>query len=251
MKIMATSSSTSSSTSSGTGRRSSSGTVPNIRLQLSERDFGIIKNDILNMVPQNQNNFFMIQTTGKISGKLKPLDTTVITIEKRRELYFLKLKNGMKQKEYSILGNNCYINKLVQKICDRFSLNTITITFKLKKSEKNLELFFRYFYFNSLFQTFQNVVNNISEKMTTNVINKEKGVKRKQRNSLNNKQKRKNRELDKDSRQELQSHWDRELQTEFTEFIKCSTFLQRLLYIFYIVLRYKYIFVDTDIFYPI
>ena len=101
--------------------------------------------------------------------------------------------------------------------------------------------------FNSLFQTFQNVVNNISEKMTTNVINKEKGVKRKKRNSLPNKKKKEKRRSDKDSRQKLKSDWNRELQTEFTEFIKCSTFLQRLLYIFYIVLRYKYIFLNDSI----
>ena len=110
---MATSSSTSSSTSSGTGRRSSSDTVPYIRLELSERDFGIIKNDILNMVPENKNNFFMIPKIGGISGKEKLLDTNFITIEKieRDKLYFLILKHGWKQKKYSILGDNCYINK--------------------------------------------------------------------------------------------------------------------------------------------
>ena len=249
---MATSSSTSSSTSSGTGRRSSSGTVPYIRLELSETDFGIIKNDILNMVPENENNFFMIPKIGKISDKENFLDTNVIKIEKREKRegnnsYFLILKNGTKKKEYFILGDNCYIINLVDKICDKFSLDAIKITFKLTESKKNLELFPNYFYFNSLFQTFQNLVNNISKEMTTNIINKEKRVKRKQRNSLSKNQKKKKRESDKDSRHELQSEWDRELQTEFTEFIKCSTFLQRLLYIFYIVLRYKYTFLDDSI----
>ena len=242
---------TSSSTSSGTGRRSSLGTVPYITLELSETDFGIIKNDILSMVPENQNNFFLHQTIGGVSGKDKFLDTNVIKIEKRERnnSYFLILKNERNEKEYFILGDNCYIINLVDKICERFGLDAIKITFKLTESKKNLELIPNsfYFYFNSLFQTFQNLVNNISEEMTTNIINKERRVKHKQKSSLLKNQKKKKRKSDKDSREELQSEWDIELQTDFKEFIKCSTFLQRLLYILYNVLQYRYIFLDDSI----
>lgn len=147
-----TSYSTRSSSTSSSSRRSL--LTPLISLSLSGNDFESIKTDLLVMVQNNINkdNFFTHRHNS---------NTNRIIIEKRDDIYILVLSDGypIRRKTFLILGDNCYIINILEKI-QIVNLDIVFIHDAYIVDQINL--FPSGFFTNNLIQEYENLVLNIN-----------------------------------------------------------------------------------------
>lgn len=210
------SSSTSSSSRRSLSRRSSLiAPHPYIRLSLSEDDFDLIKADLLVMVQNNRNKDNFFKHSRNSSGFS---DTNRIIIEKRDDIYMLVLSDGFgRQKTFLILGDNCDIINILEKIQ---IVNLDIVFIHDAKFVDRINLFPIGFYTPSLIQEYVNLVLNISDPNRNPQIFETNLGSNKFRRSRN---------------QPPQIDYDQGYQ----EFIQYDTFLGRLLCIFYFIIHYQ------------
>ena len=209
---------------------STSSRMPTIKLKLSERDFHYIKYDFSILVQNNidKQYFFKHQLKGNRNTP-RFHETRRITIEKRDDIYMLVLsdeRNRKRRKTFLILGDNCYIIKIIEKIPG----SELDIVF-VSENDNSILLFPDTQFFSNVSRDFQNLVNNM---MKLKIL-ETKRLERNKRKSSKRKRKGQKEEEENDSPQQNIDMYNQ----GYNEFVQYDTFLGRLLYISYFMIFNK------------